>query len=207
MTQPAHAEIIRSWKEGRKLYHEAACERCGELFVFHASRPRKTCSRKCLVETIKAKTPRGRPIVRHTHTCPICGKSITLRGHERATRRLVTCGAEKCTSELRSRQSAHLTSRFPEWDEARRAAVSASPLAGPFATNASAKPYRLISPDGQCFEGRNLALFVRDHAELFDEDDLAENSAFGPRAYTSLARLDPARKHHRTAWKGWRWWS
>lgn len=83
----------------------------------------------------------------------------------------------------------------------------ASPMAGPFETNVHAVEFFLTSPDGTEYEGRNLALFVREHADLFDPVDVAEEKigATGQatcRAYRQLAKL--LREPQRRSWKGWR---
>ena len=82
----------------------------------------------------------------------------------------------------------------------------ASPIAGPFATNIHAIRYALISPDETKYEGSNLALFVREHSELFDETDVAEEVLRGGsttcRAYRKLGQM--LREEHRKSWKGWR---
>jgi len=61
----------------------------------------------------------------------------------------------------------------------------------------------LVSPSGVWFTGTNLKKFLRDHADLFDPEDLKWTPLGGCRAYTGLGQLLPYRKHAKNHWKGW----
>lgn len=63
--------------------------------------------------------------------------------------------------------------------------------------------FALVSPIGEVFTGTNLKKFLRDHADLFDPEDLKWTPLGGCRAYTGLGQLLPHRKHQKTHWKDW----
>lgn len=70
----------------------------------------------------------------------------------------------------------------------------------------SARNFRIKSPAGVVYTGKNLRLFVRDHAELFDPKDCEVRSAHTRNAHTiaskGLASLYSNQKV--SSWKGWR---
>jgi hypothetical protein len=75
-------------------------------------------------------------------------------------------------------------------------------------SNAKAKEWDLIAPDGQVYRFRNLSLFIRENAKLFDASDIfpIRTDGKGPsRAVGGLAKLHPDRKARVYSWRGWRW--
>jgi hypothetical protein len=73
-------------------------------------------------------------------------------------------------------------------------------------THHSASSGVLRAPDGQIYHYRNLSHFVRTHAHLFDEEDLALDTKGDHRARAYLARLRPSKNIDRippSSWKGW----
>lgn len=70
------------------------------------------------------------------------------------------------------------------------------------------KEWWLFDPTGVEHRFVNLARFVREHAELFDDADvrpLTSSSGTTCRATMMLSRLRPDRRQRLTIWKGWRW--
>ena len=64
----------------------------------------------------------------------------------------------------------------------------------------SAREFTLIDPDGNHHAGRNVQLFVREHAELFLPDDLAERPGKTCRAARGLRDVLRGKND---SWKGW----
>ena len=152
--------------------------------------------------------PRPNRVKWSDHQCPICGVVVRLTGKDRNYRGLVGCGKKACTSALLARAAESklkLHDRPREWEATRKIAHRESPRSGPYETNATAKDYRLIAPDGSRHSFRNLSKFVRDHADLFEGDDLKTTSKFGPRAVSALGKLRPERRERKISWKGWEW--
>ncbi len=77
--------------------------------------------------------------------------------------------------------------------------------------NHSAIDWSLRSPEGESYQFRNLAHFVRTHSELFAPDDLLPHpsrpTSLICRAVVGLGQLHPGRKMKRKpqSWKGWTW--
>ena len=158
-----------------------------------------------------AKLSRPTRIRWHEITCPICSRRVRLTGQEYNYKRLQTCGQPTCTKAIHlSRDTpAAKIARLNAVAGKRLAAHAATPLSGGFETNASAKEWHLLSPDGTAYHFRNLALWLREHAELFDPADIAEvpqsKSGLTTRAQSRLGRLRPDRASRRETWKGWSW--
>ncbi|WP_055884980.1 hypothetical protein [Methylobacterium sp. Leaf399] len=93
--------------------------------------------------------------------------------------------------------------------EAREKAKHDSPLAGPWETNASAREWSLLAPDGTAHRFRDLALWLRERADLFDPADVAERpqsrTGVSTNAQAQLGKLRPERRAGRKSWKGWTW--
>ena len=77
-----------------------------------------------------------------------------------------------------------------------RVSRKASAKAGPFATHSRAKDWAYAAPDGAEYRFRNLALFVREHADLFDGVEAAVVRRHLAHLRTSQRAPD---------WRGWRW--
>lgn len=150
-------------------------------------------------------------VVWHELTCPICDKRIRLTGQERNRRKLQTCGDPSCIAALRRRRTppADKTARLKAASDKRALAHAASPLTGTYATNANARQWHLRAPDGAEYSFANLALWLRQHAGLFDPDDVRERpqsrSGTTTRAQSRLGSLRPERASRKRSWKGWRW--
>lgn len=68
--------------------------------------------------------------------------------------------------------------------------------------------WALTGPDAARYRFRNLSLFIREHAHLFDPNDVLPIRADGKgpsRAAGGLAKLRPGRKNRVASWKGWTW--
>lgn len=72
--------------------------------------------------------------------------------------------------------------------------------------HSSARNFRIKSPAGVVYTGKNLRLFVRDHPELFDREDCEVRFPNTRNAHTiaskGLASLYSNQKVN--SWKGWR---
>lgn len=117
--------------------------------------------------------------------CIVCGREFTKSPSDN----VLTCSPE-CSRRRRSEVLAgHSVS-----DEAREKisraakergftknlakgtpAARKSPKSGRFETNASAKAWSLISPDGRQFDFTNLNNWIREHADLFGEEPTDDN--------------------------------
>ncbi|MCM0759628.1 hypothetical protein M7775_13800, partial [Sporomusa sphaeroides DSM 2875] len=112
----------------------------------------------------------------NSRTCVICGTPFPAY----PSNRKVTCSKE-CSTENKRRTH---TGKSNKWsNEARQRksaegmtdnlkkgtpAAQASPIAGPFETNHNALIWVLESPEGEIYEVRNLALWLREHADMLD---------------------------------------
>lgn len=150
-------------------------------------------------------------IVWHEAACPICSRTVRLSGREYNRRQIQTCGQPTCTRALHLQRDtvAAKASRLAANSKRRREAHAASPKTAGVETNASAKEWHLLSPDGTAYHFKNLALWLRKHADLFDPDDVAEHpqskSGVSTRAQAALGKLRPERRSPKPSWKGWRW--
>lgn len=118
--------------------------------------------------------------------CVICGREFLSPPSSKK----VTC-SPACRSERAHRRAGYKLSREAranissgakkrgvpkEIQIARTTAAQASPKAGRFETNSSAKSWVLISPEGDRYEVINLLLWIRENIELFDGDNSEENA-------------------------------
>lgn len=75
----------------------------------------------------------------------------------------------------------------------------------------AAKEWTLLAPNGQRYQFRNLKKFVREHADLFDAEDVIWKEPEGKpnqawcRAFQALSRLRPTCSKVLGEWNGWRW--
>ena len=75
----------------------------------------------------------------------------------------------------------------------------------------AAKEWILVGPNGQQYQFRNLKKFVREHADLFDAEDVNWKEPEGKpnqawcRAFQALSRLRPSCSKVLGEWNGWRW--
>lgn len=142
-------------------------------------------------------------------TCVVCGESFKAS----PTDKKVTCGLLACVSENKSRT--HTGKKYPWSEEARlrnktgvqtdelklgAPAAHASPLAGPFETNQHAKIWWVVSPEGSCYEVRNLRNFCREHADLFAPDHWEKARAGLGQVQAWLIGKTPRTV---SQWKGW----
>lgn len=79
-------------------------------------------------------------------------------------------------------------------------AAQLSPKSGPFETNQNAKAWIVISPHGEPYEVRNLALWCRENESLFGPDS-ARTAYAGLRQVK--AWLMGRKKRMVSQWKGW----
>lgn len=70
--------------------------------------------------------------------------------------------------------------------------------------HASAKTHELHAPSGATYCIRNVALFVREHPELFEHDDLVERrKPSGNKYVKAVERLQAVSAGRMKTWKGW----
>jgi hypothetical protein len=145
-----------------------------------------------------------------TKICAVCGDEYQAPPSAKRS----TCKRPECIKE-RKRQT-HL-GKSNEWsDESRQRlsergltpnlrlgtpAAQDSPLAGSFETNQEAKIWWLRDPEGNRYTIRNLRLWCKDHADLFEADGGWERGCAGIRQIQ--AWLTGMRKRRVTQWKGW----
>lgn len=112
-------------------------------------------------------------------TCPPSAKTVTCGKECSRSRRSRLLQGHKQTDETKKKISSAAKGRDMTAQQALGTqAAMASPKAGRFETNSSAKRWVLLSPDKQIYECVNLAEFVRKNSELFDidpNDDKAVN--------------------------------
>lgn len=116
--------------------------------------------------------------------CLVCGKEFQASPSDK----IVTCSKEclkirrsqisrgkKMSETAVERMSARAKSRgFTDNLKKGTQAAMASPKAGRFETNVSAKSWILISPSGERYECQNLMCFIRKNPQLFDIDGCDE---------------------------------
>ena len=141
--------------------------------------------------------------------CTICGTQFTCYPSDNKT----TCGSTDCTKEQRRRS--HIGKRN-KWTEESKQQLSAkgktdnllrgtlaaqqSPLSGAFETNQNALIWTLQAPDGTTHVVRNLALWLREHADILDGTP--------EQARAGLMQIKRSMEHKTKRpvrqWKGWR---
>ncbi|WP_144445487.1 hypothetical protein [Inquilinus limosus] len=132
--------------------------------------------------------------------CAICGKRVHFT--QTWTRRRKTCGRKSCLHELKRRSRLATPN-----DRYRLEAISCSPLTGPFETHSAAREWSLLSPDGTVYRFKNLSLFIREHADLFDPADTVFNRDGGCNVNVYLGKLRPrSDAPYWQQWRGWRWY-
>ena len=197
-------------KKQRKTPIRLICVVCGNAFERQLYGKNQTCSRVCRNQRIAARRQlqdMSTHVKWHDITCVVCGKSFRVTGQQAINERK-TC-SKKCEHQFRSSRSAERNMTLPvdvknAIQQAVIEGVKRSPNVGGFETNIHAKTWRLLSPDNTVYHFRNLALFLRQHTELFDPDDLTPRT-IGCRASAKLSRLRPDNKNRRKSWKGWEW--
>ncbi|HML33878.1 hypothetical protein [Sporomusa sphaeroides] len=143
-----------------------------------------------------------------TRHCVICGTPFPAYPSDKK----VTCSKE-CSTENKRRTH---TGKSNQWSvEARQRksaegmtdnlkkgtpAAKASPIAGPFETNQNALTWVLKSPEGEIYEVRNLALWLREHADMLD--GTPEQAEAGIKQIKRS--MEGKTKRTVAQWKGWR---
>lgn len=91
-----------------------------------------------------------------------------------------------------------------QYRDKRNAAIQSSPVHQKDEKHCAAKAWILKDPEGQIHEFRNLANFIRAHADMFDANDV-KWIRHGCHASKSLSCLRPTRSKPLESWKGWEW--
>lgn len=142
----------------------------------------KHCSYRCAGEAKK-----------HYRECVICGTSFACppsNGNK-------TCSRE-CASALRAQHRADgvydvATAMMLKGKEA-------SPILQGDEHHINAKVWVIVSPEGQVFECRNLAHWVREHADMLPGTSKQATDGIRKIKYGALGK----RKKPASTWKGWR---
>ena len=186
------------WEKREREHIKKSCIVCGKDFIVRPCEAAVfvTCSSiPCRREAQRQKMI-ARWSTRPKYTCVICGKSFfaSPSAHVR------TCSSKKCIKELHRRDAAGR----PHMLEVMRAGVKKSPILQPDEKHINARDYALRAPDGAVYQGRNLSLFVREHANFFEDFDMRPMSDT-TYAASMLSTLRPTRKRPHREWKGWTW--
>lgn len=123
------------------------CKNCGKEY---SGQNRMFCSQKCRAEYLK-----------NYRACAVCGKMFWAP----PSSRVVTCG-QACESINRSKNKSNLENLEMAWE-----ASIQSPNSGAFDTNASAKSWGLLSPNGDLYEVNNLSKWCREHTDIIPYAD------------------------------------
>lgn len=145
--------------------------------------------------------------------CLVCGKEFQASPSDK----IVTCSKEclkirrsqisrgkKMSETAVERMSARAKSRgFTDNLKKGTQAAMASPKAGRFETNASAKSWILVSPSGERYECRNLMYFIRKNPHLFCIDGSNDDEV--RRISAGIRTIKGNMKHNRRgrSYHGW----
>ena len=190
-------EFRAKYEEYRKQHHvTVAYEICGKPMELLACKigHKRTCSDECRRELKRrnglAQFGGGKQLVKQ---CCICGK--TFRTSPSVDHK--TCSS-KCRRELMRRigsgndltcmQTGHDVSPVCQTDE----------------RHFAAKTWKLRGPDGNVYEFRNLAHFVRSHLDLFSPEH-RKKCGQTIHATVMLGQLRPDRSRPVGSWSGWTW--
>ena len=190
-------ECRAKYEEYRKQRHvTVTCEICGKPFELLSCKigHKRTCSDECRSELKRrnglAQFDGGKQLVKN---CCVCGK--TFRTSPSVDQK--TC-SNQCRRELMRRIGSgnNLTEMRTGRDN--------SPVCQTDERHFAAKNWKLRGPDGNVYEFRNLAHFVRTHRELFSPEHLKKS---GGKIYAIhlLGCLRPERKKMIHSWCGWSW--
>ena len=149
---------------------------------------------------------------RNFKKCVICGKEFPCPPSSKTTTCSKECRSErarrragcKLSDKARANISAGAKKRGMSADlqQAATAAAQASPKAGRFVTNSSAKSWTLISPEGRTYEVMNLRLWVRENADLFECDGSEKGIDRIARGFYTISRNVRLNQRGQT-YKGW----
>ena len=165
------------------------------------------CSKKCehILRSRKASAYfKTRPIVWYDKTCVICQKEFKVKRAQLVYGRK-TCSTE-CFKKL-CQQHGESQPLLPE--ECYRIIgekAATNPKSGPFLTNQGAKDYSLISPKGNVYFIRNLALFIKNNMNLFAGVSKTGRKPSFATLRSLLTTLAPWRKDQTEQWRDWRWY-
>lgn len=153
----------------------------------YKGRNKYTCSRACYA---LHKT--------HTKKCVVCGKEFNAP----QSNMTITCSHECSTI---NRKKLHADGVYIGSLEKAHEAFPAHPLTGRFETNINARTWVIQAPSGEIYECRNLALWLREHAEMLDGTVTQAWDGITKIKYSMQGK----RKNKNSQWKGWRlirWW-
>lgn len=152
-------------------------------------------------------------MVKNVKTCVICGKKFECPPSSKK----ITCSAE--CSRIRKIQT-H-TGKENKWSEEKKEKLRArgqtenlklgtdaakkSPKSGRFESNINAKVWKLTSPEGKIYICKNLALWCRNHCDLFGFDSTDYNAKIISSGLTNAKRGAQGNpKIPISTYKGWR---
>lgn len=175
------------------------CVVCGAEFSVAPSMSASfsTCSPECRAEYSRRRMIERRAPDKIWRTCAVCGRMF----YSPPSATVTTCRRRECTGAARS---ASATSRLKTHLPEMQAGLAKSPICQRDERHHNAKNWCLSSPEGKCYEFRNLRHFVRTNSELFTADELKPVGKI-PRAAVYLGRLRPSLSKPRACWHGWTW--
>lgn len=149
-------------------------------------------------------------MTRNIKICPICDKPFPCPPSDKT----VTCGkacsrvhrsnVHKGVSNVWSQESRKKLSDLGITDNLKKGtpSASASPKAGHYATNVSAKDWHIVSPEGRHYKFRNLNLWAENNYTLFgfDAPSDARKVAAGIKLIKRAAHGKPVGSY---TYKGW----
>lgn len=167
-----------------KVNEEKKCVVCGNMIK--NKRNKMFCSYKCA------------GLYKQNYAiCPICGKTFKHSPSDTSTK---TCGDAECSLKYRKFFMPHDIS-------AAHAKISSSPTTGHFETHHAAVEWRLVSPDGELYEFKNLVLWAEQNVDLLPISSRTGEKV-PPRTFVReihrLKSKHEKRKHFRDNYFGWR---
>ena len=172
------------------------CEQCNTVFTSRNELSR-FCSRSCSAFHTKPWVVNMKHRVIPTLTCEHCGIAFKPNHIKDADRGQRHC-SRSCASANSPRDASKLVRKL--WS----AGKYEKTRAGKGVQHHYARVWRLRDPNGKTWDFKNVAQFIRDHHDLFDDEDLLPRGKFGHiRAVQGLASLSPRKKRPEGSWKGW----
>ncbi|NDL68002.1 hypothetical protein [Anaerotalea alkaliphila] len=153
------------------------CPICGKP----NGRNKKACSHACYAE-----------LRQNYKTCIVCGKQFP----DSKTNMTVTCSLE-CSK--RHRKDLASSGIYDDALDAAHKITPVHPKTGSFETNIHAKSWTIKAPDGKVYKCRNLKLWCKEHADLFDGTPRQAWDGLAKIKYSAQGK----RKNRAYQWKGW----
>lgn len=167
------------------MVSERHCMVCGG--IIKNKRNKKFCSYKC-----------AGLYRQHYGICPVCGRHFKHSPSDSTTH---TCGSDECKRKYRSQRTPK------ELIERAHEAIKTHPKTGHFETHHNAEEWRLISPWGEEYRFKNLALWIEGHGDLLPVSERTGGKVSDRTFYREITRLKSDNEKHvclRDNYYGWR---